>query len=157
MLGNIVLKTYVLGVILIPLPCTSIAKTTFGVNAAPKNICLHYMHGQLVWENSLAVIDKKQCTKTNRDPGFKEIKTESQHLALVRLSEIVKSQFETFRVHLSNSTGARHDLFVFYKNWPPLYYNNYYIILNVNYIVYITFGFKTIQVKWMFEFVFRTL
>ena len=26
----------------------------------------------------------------------------------------------------------------------------------IKYIVYITFGFKTIQVKWIFEFVFRT-
>ena len=36
----------------------------------------------------------------------------------------------------------------------------YYIILNANeidiYIVYLTFGFKSIQVKWIFVFVFRT-
>ena len=39
--------------------------------------------------------------------------------------------------------------------------NNYLIILNIwklyKYIVYITFCFKTISVKWLFEFVFRYL
>ena len=29
--------------------------------------------------------------------------------------------------------------------------------MSIKYIVYITFGFITIQIKWMFEFVFRSL
>ena len=32
----------------------------------------------------------------------------------------------------------------------------YYTECLIKYIVYISFGFKTIQVKWIFEFVFRT-
>ena len=60
------------------------------------------------------------------------------------------------------STKARRGLTLVFEGWqfpmlPSCAFNNYYIIMNVNikYIIYITYGFKTIQVKWK-EFVFRT-
>ena len=78
------------------------------------------------------------------------------------ITDLTFDHIFTPRKPMSTEAIAEVEIHLVFEEWQfPIFPSravNIYLLywMLIRYIVYITFGFKTFQVKWIFEFVFRT-